>query len=105
MTPNPENLLRIPPGRAEAVFPLLEGGSFRLERIVSRGTPSPPGFWYDQEHPEWVLLLQGTASLEFSDGEVAPLFPGQAGLIPPRRKHRVAAVSEDAVWLALHFEP
>ena len=62
----------------EEVFDeLLRGGSFRLERIVSKGQATPAGSWYDQPHDEWVLLLCGRALLRF-EGESQPreLKPG-----------------------------
>ena len=40
----------------------------RIERIVSEGHVSPEGFWYDQDEPEWVALIRGTAELEFENG-------------------------------------
>jgi cupin 2 domain-containing protein len=40
-----------------------------LERIVSFGQASPPGFWYDQPQVEWVLLLKGAALHRFADAE------------------------------------
>ena len=45
---------------------VIDGGRaiFRIERIVSRGHVSPPGFWYDQDEDEWVWLLRGAARLE-----------------------------------------
>jgi len=48
---------------AELVQTLLEAGSVRIERIVSRGHSSPPGFWYDQPQSEWVLVVTGAARL------------------------------------------
>ena len=42
---------------------LLQSGSVRIERIVSKGQHSPPGFWYDQSEHEWVLLVKGEATL------------------------------------------
>jgi hypothetical protein len=33
-----------------------------VERIVSLGQVSPPGFWYDQAEGEWVLVLASAAS-------------------------------------------
>ncbi len=35
----------------------------RIERIVSAGHASPPGFWYDQPEHEWVVVLKGEAEL------------------------------------------
>ena len=29
----------------------------RVERIVSRGTATPPDYWYDQTEDEWVMQL------------------------------------------------
>jgi len=56
---------------AEEVIELVEAGAVRIERIVSTGQASPPGFWYDQPWTEWVLLLAGAAGLLF-EGESAP---------------------------------
>ena len=50
----------------ERVDALLTRPGLRIERIVSRGQASPPGFWYDQAEGEWVLLLAGTARLRFA---------------------------------------
>jgi cupin 2 domain-containing protein len=46
---------------------LLEGPGWRLEHIHSCQASSPDGFWYDQRESEWVLLLRGSARLEFAD--------------------------------------
>ena len=84
---------------------LLAAPGLKIERIVSRGQSSPPGFWYDQPEGEWVLLLSGAATLEF-EGVAAPhrMAPGDYVWIPPRRRHRVAATAADQVtiWLAVH---
>ena len=98
---------RIPPTLAEElVEPLVETPSFRLERIVSAGQAIPPGAWYDQDRDEWVVLLSGSARLQF-DGEPAArtLRPGDYLLIPAHRRHRVEATdqSDKTAWLALHF--
>ncbi|RYD30008.1 MAG: cupin domain-containing protein [Verrucomicrobiaceae bacterium] len=91
-------------GDAEVVTPILEGRSFRAEHISSFGNSSAPDFWYDQDRPEWVALLQGTASIEFADGTVH-LKAGDCLVIPAHVRHRVSATSADATWFALHFEP
>ena len=84
-------------------MPLLRQDGLLLEQIVSHGKASPEGFWYDQSKPEWVALLRGTARLEFDDGD-RPLVAGDALLIPAHCRHRVAECSQDAIWLALHFQ-
>lgn len=91
----------------EVFDPLLSGGSFRLERIVSTGQATPPGEWYDQETDEWVVLLSGSATLRFeSPAEAFDLAPGDWLLIPAHRRHRVERTAEhgETVWLALHFQ-
>ncbi|MEZ6073266.1 MAG: cupin domain-containing protein [Pirellulales bacterium] len=91
----------------EEVFEtLLEGGRFRVERIVSHGQASPADFWYDQDNAEWVVLLSGAARLVFAD-EPQPLElrPGDAVNIAAHRRHRVewTAPDEPTVWLAIHY--
>lgn len=88
---------------AEENFPLLETEEFRLEHLASHGQASSPGFWYDQPEPEWVLLLRGTATLDFGDQGMLELRAGDSLTIPARMRHRVARVSRDAVWVALHY--
>ena len=86
---------------------LLSGRSFRLERIVSTGQATPPDEWYDQEQPEWVVLLAGSAALRF-DGETKDRLvkPGDWLYIPAHRKHRVqwTDAQRTTVWLALHYD-
>jgi cupin 2 domain-containing protein len=89
---------------SEAVVPLLAGGKFCLEHIVSFGAASAPGFWYDQEWPEWVALMRGAAGLEFEQGSLE-LRAGDYLVISEHLKHRVAWTSADAAWVAIHFQP
>ncbi len=81
-------------------------GSVRIERIISMGHRSPENFWYDQKEDEFVLLLSGSATLQFEgQAEVKEMFPGDYMLIPAHVKHRVASTDseEESVWLAVHF--
>jgi cupin 2 domain-containing protein len=90
----------------EQVKPLLEKDNVRIERIVSHGHASPPGFWYDQGQHEWVILLQGAARLRFAgDERPIDLLPGDSVDIPAHTKHRVEWTTPDGptVWLAVHF--
>lgn len=93
-------------GPDERFDQLLAAGSVRVERIVSTGQASPPGFWYDQDEDEWVVLLAGAAELHFED-EPAPrrLQAGDWIDIPAHRLHRVAWTDPDrpTVWLAIHY--
>jgi cupin 2 domain-containing protein len=85
---------------------LLSRPGLRIERIVSLGQASPPGFWYDQAQGEWVVVLNGEARLRFED-EAQPrsLKPGDFVDIAPHRRHRVDWTHPDmpTVWLAVHY--
>lgn len=91
--------------QVEQAVELLSRPGLRIERIVSTGQASPPGFWYDQPQGEWVLLLQGEASLAFED-EAAPrrLQAGDFVDIAPHRRHRVESTATPTVWLAVHYD-
>lgn len=82
---------------------LLERAGLKIERIVSCGQASPSDFWYDQEQDEWVLLVRGSAVLQFQDRESVYLEAGSYCFVPAHLKHRVSEVSMDAVWLAIFF--
>ncbi len=85
---------------------LVQQSNVRIERIVSTGQASPPGFWYDQDEHEWVLLLAGRAGLRFEAEEtVQTLTPGDHVLIPAHTKHRVEWTDADerTIWLAVFY--
>lgn len=90
-------------GLEEVIQVLLSRPGVRLERILSHGRPTPVGCWYDQPGEEWVMLARGTALLEFEDRSGVEMVAGSHLFLPARVRHRVARVSEDAVWLALHL--
>ena len=77
----------------------------RVERIVSHGHASRPGFWYDQAETEWVLLVRGHARLQFDGGAKVELKAGDHVTIPPHTRHRVEWTTgeEETVWLAVFF--
>jgi cupin 2 domain-containing protein len=89
----------------EEITTLLASGALRIERIVSRGQASPPGFWYDQPQAEWVIVLAGCAELRF-EGEAATtrMEPGDWLHIPAHRRHRVEWTdpTQATIWLAVH---
>jgi cupin 2 domain-containing protein len=119
----------VPPGTvgpagAEAVQELVRDGKVRIERIVSRGHASPPGFWYDQPEHEWVMVLGGRAVLEVveiegagggagvpggeGEGETIRRVEMAAGdhlVLPAHRRHRVAWTDPDqeTTWLAVFW--
>ncbi|WP_370979306.1 cupin domain-containing protein [Agaribacterium sp. ZY112] len=102
-----DNIFSALPGyQADEQFvSLLKTQTVHIERIVSLGHCSEPGFWYEQEHNEWVILLSGSAVLEFDGGSKQNLIAGSYMLIPAGRRHRVHATAkgEQSVWLAVHY--
>lgn len=92
--------------RQEIVTRLIDSPFLKIERIVSLGQQSPPGFWYDQPCAEWVVLLTGAAGVRFKeDAQARVLSPGDYILIPAHAQHRVEWTAEDraTIWLAVHF--
>lgn len=87
----------------ELVTALLSSKDIRIERIVSFGQSSPDGFWYDQEENEWVLLLEGSATLRFEAGDPVDLKPGDHLNIPAGKRHRVEKTDQNCrtVWIAV----
>jgi cupin 2 domain-containing protein len=90
----------------ETLLDLFKRPGVRIERIVSTGQSSPPGFWYDQAHGEWVAVLAGEARLRFEDEPAArTLHAGDFLDIAAHRRHRVEWThpTEPTVWLAVHY--
>ena len=98
--------LPLAPEAAERLETLLARPGLRIERIVSSGQASPPGFWYQQAEGEWVLLVSGAARLRFEDEtEARHLRAGDWLHIEPLRRHRVEWTDAETptVWLAVHY--
>ncbi len=95
-------------GAEEQVTALMATPCVRIERIVTTGQASPPGFWFDQDWDEFVLLVSGAAGLTI-EGEAAArsLGPGDHLLLPARVRHRVewTSASGPTIWLAVHCRP
>ena len=94
-----------PASDVEQFDELLSRPGLRIERIVSAGQASPPGYWYDQPQGEWVLVLEGEARLAL-DNEPAPrlLKKGDFVDIAPHRRHRVESTATPTLWLAIHYD-
>ena len=84
---------------------MVDKAGVRIERIVSTGQASPPGFWYDRADDEFVVLLSGSARLRFEEGDVTlDMKPGDWIEIPAHVRHRVESTQAEppTVWLAVH---
>jgi cupin 2 domain-containing protein len=90
---------------AESFLELARAGGARVERIASRAVTD--GDWYEQAWPEFVLLVAGSAKLEFADGSTRDLKPGDWALLPALCRHRVAWTdpASETLWLAVHLPP
>ena len=90
----------------EELFERLAGGADVLvERIVSTGQRTGPGRWLRQDRDEWVVLLEGEATLSFEeDGSMLRLRRGDHVLIRAGVGHRVESTRAEppCVWLAVH---
>jgi cupin 2 domain-containing protein len=98
-------LVDLPTGLPEELTEtLVENRHVRIERIVSHGHASPAGFWYDQGQHEWVIVLQGAATLRFED-QTLDMKAGDFVNIPAHVKHRVEWTTPDepTIWLAVFY--
>ncbi|WP_366949854.1 cupin domain-containing protein [Immundisolibacter sp.] len=108
MGPNVFADLPTAPLAAERVDALLNRPGLRVERIVSTGQASPPGFWYDQADHEWVLLLEGAARLTLDTPaglREVRLTAGDWLELPAHCRHRVEATQAEppTVWLTIFW--
>ena len=88
------------PKKGERFDVLLRHHNLVIERIVSTSLIEPKV--YTQEQDEWVLLLEGTASLSV-DGKEVKLEKGDYLFLPAMTPHEVTKVSNNALWLAIHL--
>jgi cupin 2 domain-containing protein len=88
----------------EVVQSLLEADDVRIERIISHGHASAADFWYEQSQHEWVIVLKGSARLQFED-RMVEMKVGDFINIPAFKKHRVdwTTLDEPTVWLGVRY--
>ena len=88
------------PASGEAVERLLVLPGVVIEQILSGTLEAPLDF--RQEHDEWVVLLEGSASLVVAGEDVA-LEAGGWLFLPAGVEHRVVATAPGSSWLAMHI--
>lgn len=96
----------IPQNLPEEFFEtIVQSGNVRIEKIVSDGHISQQNFWYDQNQNEFVLLLQGSAIIEFENDESIELKVGDYQIISAHQKHRVSYTDKNkkTIWLAIFY--
>jgi cupin 2 domain-containing protein len=89
-----------PPADGERFETLLAHKGLHIERIVS--SAKIEAHEYVQEQDEWVVLLQGEATLNVAGTSVA-LKSGDYLFLPSKTAHTVMRVSQGALWLAVHL--
>lgn len=98
------NIFDLPqlPVSEELTTILTENSIVRIERIISTGQVSG---WYDQAETEFVVLLEGSAVIEYENGDTAALSKGDTLLIPPHKRHRVSFTTSDppCIWLCVFY--
>ncbi len=84
---------------------IVSNDGIKIQRIVSQGDTTPTDEWYDQESDEWVIVLQGKATISFKNEDDIHLVLGEHINIPAHKKHRVSWTSEDeqTIWIAVHY--
>lgn len=81
----------------------FENQKFKVEVISSKGIASALGFYYDQDMSEFVMITQGSATLEI-EGQLINLNKGDHLLIKKHQKHRVNKTSKDCIWYCLFLK-
>jgi cupin 2 domain-containing protein len=81
---------------------LAESPNVRIKRIISTGQSSG---WYNQAQTEFVVLLEGSAVIEFENNKTAALTKGDTLLITPHERHRViyTSIEPPCVWLCVFY--
>ncbi|MCJ8348877.1 cupin domain-containing protein [Moritella sp.] len=96
----------IPSDLSSEIFDdLVSSDTVKIERIISKGQTSPDFGWYDQAQSEWVIVIAGSAIIDFDDKPSITLKAGDYLNIPAHQKHKVAWTDPDVetVWLAVHY--
>ncbi len=105
MTPTVTGRLRPPsdaPAAGEWSEEIAQVGGVVVEHILSGVLRSPVD--YDQDHDEWVVLLNGEATLQLG-GEILPLGVGDWVLLHAHVRHRLVGTAPGTAWLSLHAAP
>jgi len=90
----------ITPKHGETFITLLEHKNIKINRIVSSSNIKPVE--YIQEEDEWLVLLEGEATLLINNEERI-LTQGETLFIPAKVPHTVLQTSHETVWLTVHI--
>ena len=90
----------ITPNVGESFTTLFENDKLTISRIVSSDRLEPKV--YCQEVDEWVILLEGEATLKI-DTKLKTLKKGESLYIPAKTPHEVLTTQKGTLWLALYM--
>jgi cupin 2 domain-containing protein len=90
----------ITPQSGETFTTLLEHKNIKINRIVSSSELEPVE--YRQEEDEWLVLLEGEATLLIENQEKL-LSKGETLFIPAKVPHTVLKTTTGTVWLTVHI--
>lgn len=90
----------------ETFSKLLQHQNCQIEQIVSSGHSTPPDQPYQQDFDEWIMIVQGEASLTI-ETEQFDLKKGDYLFIPANDRHWVTKTSHNpkCIWLAVLLKP
>ena len=88
------------PRAGETFTTLLEHKNIKINRIVSSKTVEAVS--YVQEEDEWLVLIQGQATLLMQGDEVI-LTEGETLFIPAKTPHCVIKTDDNTLWLTVHI--
>jgi len=86
--------------QGETFTPLLEHKNVKIIRIISANDFE--SMEYIQDEDEWVVLLEGEATLRFSS-EKRILKKGESLFIPAKTAHQIEEIKHGTIWLAVHI--
>ena len=90
----------IAPKSGETFTTLLKHKNIKINRIISSSDVEP--IEYIQEEDEWLVLLEGEATL-LVDKKEEILTKGKTLFIPAKTPHTVLNTSSGTVWLTVHI--
>ena len=90
----------ITPNSGETFTTLLEHKNIKINSIVSSSNVKPVE--YMQEEDEWLVLLEGEATL-LVNNEEKTVTKGETLFIPANGAHKVLKTNDGTVWLTVHI--
>ena len=88
------------PKKGEEFTTLLKHKNIKIIRIVSSNDFK--SIEYCQDEDEWVVLLEGKATLRVGQKEVT-LIKGESLFISAKTPHQILEMESGTVWLAVHI--